>query len=114
MKTPSRRELDGLWTGHNAEWRDPAQIASQWTEAGDIDPKLLDFKVRGAWWDVLETRRMTLLVTREYEHLVMAFTVLQRKTAGHLYATSPSVGRGGRPKTQHGSHREYAQSEPDR
>jgi len=79
VKTPSRRELDGLWTGHNAEWRDPAQIASQWTEAGDIDPKLLDFKVRGAWWDVLETRRMTLLVTREYEHLVIAFTVLKGK-----------------------------------
>lgn len=79
MKTPSRRELDGLWKRHNAEWRDPAQIASQWAEAGDTDPKLLDFKVRGAWWETLETARVTLLVTREYEHLVMALAVLDGK-----------------------------------
>jgi uncharacterized protein (TIGR03032 family) len=33
---------------------------------------LLALRVRGAWWDVLEELQVTLFVTREYEHLVMA------------------------------------------
>ena len=68
MKPQSPRELDAMWARHNAEWRDPSQIASQWRDACDTDPKLLRFKVRGGWWDALETSRITLLVTREYEH----------------------------------------------
>ncbi len=68
-----------MWARHNAEWRDPAQIASQWRDACDTDPKLLRFRVRGGWWDALETSRITLLVTREYEHLVMALAVKDGK-----------------------------------
>src|SRR3989337_1000632 len=26
MKSPSREELDALWTRHHGEWRDPSQI----------------------------------------------------------------------------------------
>lgn len=72
MKVPSRKDLDSLWSRHQAEWRDPAQIASQWLEAADTDPHLLRQTVRGAWWETLATSGVTLLVTREYEHLVMA------------------------------------------
>jgi len=70
-----RRELDAVWAGHNAEWRDTAQVASHWEEARAIDPRLLRFKVRGAFWEVLERTRATLLVTREYEHLVVALSI---------------------------------------
>jgi uncharacterized protein (TIGR03032 family) len=68
-----------MWARHNAEWRDPAQIASQWRDAGDTDPKLLKFEVQGDWWEAVESSGITLVVTREYEHLVMALTVANSK-----------------------------------
>lgn len=68
-------DLNAMWARHNAEWRDPAQIASQWREATNLDPRLLRYTTRGNWWDILARLGITLLVTREYEHLVMAMTV---------------------------------------
>jgi uncharacterized protein (TIGR03032 family) len=58
----------------DAAWRDPAQVVGLWDQAGDVDPRLLKCKVSGDWWGVLDEARVTLLVTREYEHLVMAMT----------------------------------------
>jgi uncharacterized protein (TIGR03032 family) len=75
MKRVPTGELDALWARHHAEWRDQAQIISQWREAAQIDPKLLAYSVRGAWWQTLAQANVTLLVTREYEHLVMALSV---------------------------------------
>jgi len=63
------------WAAHDAEWRNPAQIASHWKEADETDPGLLRFSTRGGWWDVLAKCGVTLLVTREYEHLLMAVAV---------------------------------------
>lgn len=65
-------ERDALWARHHAEWRDTAQIASQWREADRIDPRLLLGRARGDWWETLARLGITLLVTREYEHLIMA------------------------------------------
>lgn len=72
MSAPSREELDTLWSRHHAEWRDTAQVASQWREASGTDPRLLQFGVQGAWWEIVAASGVTLLVTREYEHLVLA------------------------------------------
>jgi uncharacterized protein (TIGR03032 family) len=69
---PASSDLDALWLHHHAQWRDTAQIVSQWQEASKVDPRLLDYVVQGAWWEILEKAGITLLVTREYEHLVMA------------------------------------------
>jgi len=79
MNPPSTTELDSLWARHHAEWREPAQIATQWEQAAVTDPALLQLRVRGAWWDVLERAKITLLITREYEHLVIALTVRKGK-----------------------------------
>lgn len=68
----SSDELDALWARHSAEWRDTAQITSQWREASQTDGRLLQHVVRGRWWETLAEQNITLLVTREYEHLVMA------------------------------------------
>jgi uncharacterized protein (TIGR03032 family) len=68
----SAGELNQMWARHHAEWRAPAQIASQWKEAMDVDPRLLAYQTSGAWWEILAEARVTLVVTREYEHLVMA------------------------------------------
>ncbi len=64
-----------MWSRHHAEWREPAQITSQWQEAVETDPQLLHYTARGAWWETLAARAVTLLVTREYEHLVIAMRV---------------------------------------
>ncbi|MEM8805935.1 MAG: DUF4915 domain-containing protein [Cyanobacteria bacterium P01_G01_bin.38] len=77
MNFPSSEDLDALWAHHHAEWRSPAQIASQWQEAADTDPELLRYRVEGAWWEALAACDITLLVTREYEHLVMAMQVAE-------------------------------------
>ena len=48
------------------------QINSQWREAADIDPRLLEWRASRGWWDLIAELGVTLLITREYEHLVMA------------------------------------------
>jgi uncharacterized protein (TIGR03032 family) len=74
-KEPSAADLDLMWQRHHAEWREAAQVTSHWQEAADVDPNLLHARTRGPWWELLDERAITLLVTREYEHLVMGFTV---------------------------------------
>lgn len=69
---PGQTGLDASWERHNAEWREPAQIASLWREAAATDPRLLGCVAHGRWWETLAACDVTLLVTREYEHLVMA------------------------------------------
>ena len=66
------RNRDSLWAGHDAEYRNPRQVVSQWREAGSVDSSLLRARVSGKWWEILSRLGITLLVTREYEHLVMA------------------------------------------
>jgi uncharacterized protein (TIGR03032 family) len=68
-------DREASWAQHSREWRSPHQIATQWRTADEIDPALLEHRVRGPWWDLLDELGMTLIVTREYEHLVMAFSV---------------------------------------
>ncbi len=88
---PSREETDALWSRHDSEWRDPAQIAGQWQEAAEVDPQLLRCTVRGRWWETLAATGATLLATREYEHLVMAMCVTQGEPAtSYLRLPHPS------------------------
>lgn len=70
----SPNQLSRRWSAHDSEWRDPAQVVSGWSGAGRSEPDLLRFRVRGEWWDVLAEHKITLLVTREYEHLVVALS----------------------------------------
>jgi uncharacterized protein (TIGR03032 family) len=71
--TPAR-----LHAGLDRAWRAPAAAASHWPDAGTIDARLLRHRTRGAFWDVLAARGLTLLVTREYEHLVVALRAGRR------------------------------------
>jgi uncharacterized protein (TIGR03032 family) len=87
------------WAAHNAQWRDPAQVVSQWEDASQIDQSLVGHVVRGSFWDAIEGTGATLLVTREYEHLVLALTTDQgRPRVSYLRLPHPSgvaVDRGG-------------------
>ncbi len=69
-------EAQYMWARHSAEWRDGAQVCSQWREAAETDPRLLEYTVSGKWWSVFLELNITLLITREYEHLAMALSAV--------------------------------------
>ena len=86
---PSAKRLSNRWAAHDTEWRDPAQVTSQWSDAVQTDPSLLHFRGVGRWWDVLASRRITLLITREYEHLLVALSVDGRHRPMQTYMRMP-------------------------
>jgi uncharacterized protein (TIGR03032 family) len=49
-----------------------AAVASQWHGASAVDRALLHGRASGPWWELLAERRITLIVSREYEHLLIA------------------------------------------
>jgi uncharacterized protein (TIGR03032 family) len=61
-----------LHAAHDRAWRSPRAVAAHWAGADQVDPRLLVCDERGAFWATLAERGLTLLVTREYEHLVIA------------------------------------------
>ena len=63
-----------MWARHSAEWRDTAQVCSQWREASATDRRLLEGRASRGWWSTIADLDITLLVTREYEHLVLALS----------------------------------------
>jgi uncharacterized protein (TIGR03032 family) len=66
--------------------RDPAQITGLWSDAG-VAPELLEAHADRGWKDTLWRLGVTLLVTREYEHLVLA---LNGKETTYLHLPHPS------------------------
>ena len=85
------QEKEDIWSKQNAAWRDPAQITAQWMGADSISDEMLSYRVTGHWWDILDATGSTLLVTREYEHLVLAMTVFQdRPLISYLPLPHPS------------------------
>ena len=74
---------------HEVQWRDPAQVVSQWSEAGRAEAGLLRTVARGRWWQTLAEHDITLLVTREYEHLVLALSP-EHRTQTYLRIPHPS------------------------
>jgi uncharacterized protein (TIGR03032 family) len=75
MTLPSVTAPADRWESHARQWRRPEQIIAHWRDAAAVDPELLRRHAAGEFWGVLERSGVTLLVTREYEHLVMALTV---------------------------------------
>ncbi|MGH3628797.1 MAG: DUF4915 domain-containing protein, partial [Sciscionella sp.] len=90
MRQPSPEELDRMWHEHATRWRDPAQALSVW-DGSPPNAALLSTRATGRWWDVLDRLQITLLVTREYEHLLLAATVdAGRPSLSHLPLPHPS------------------------
>ncbi len=65
-------DRDALHQAQHHAWRDPALVASHWSGADEVDPRSFEHKLRGPWWDLLDEAKITLLITREHEHLVIA------------------------------------------
>jgi uncharacterized protein (TIGR03032 family) len=68
------REREAMWERQNEEFRDPAEIVAYWQGAQSIDSRLLEFETQGNWWETLNDLNITLLVTREYEHLLLGMS----------------------------------------
>lgn len=68
-------ELDALWDKYNQSLRRPDTIIAHWGGAEDLDRKSLKFRARGDWWGTLERLGVTLFLSREYEHFVLALNV---------------------------------------
>lgn len=73
MNRPRTRPGD-LWARQDAEWRDPSGAAHPWPST--TDSTLLKMRIRGGFWEALARKQVTLLVTREYEHLMLALAVV--------------------------------------
>jgi uncharacterized protein (TIGR03032 family) len=87
----SQPAVESLWAHHHAEHRDPHEIVCQWKQATDVDPLLLEHRVRGSWWDILDELGVTLIVTREYEHVVISMChVGGRRRMSHLSLPHPN------------------------
>jgi len=83
-------ELEARFDRQGREWRDPAQIVAQWAAAGEVDDRTLELKATGAWWSVLEATGATLIVSREYEHLLLAITAVARPRVTYMRIPHPS------------------------
>ena len=66
------RDADDLWAHHNAQWRDSAAVLGHWDGGGALDPAAARMRADAAFWATLARLGVTLIVTREYEHLVLA------------------------------------------
>lgn len=56
---------------HDKQWRDPAAVIGLWESVDPQDTGLLTHRTRGDWWPILARLNIRLLVSREYEHLVL-------------------------------------------
>lgn len=62
---------DQLHQHMNLKLRDPAEVIGG-LGINDFDSRLLDTNVKGHWWETLDELNVTLLISREYEHLLIA------------------------------------------
>jgi uncharacterized protein (TIGR03032 family) len=79
------------WRAEAALWRDPAEAVSLHRAEAAIDRRLLAGKTKGDFWDLLQSLKVTLLVSREHEHFVMGLTVRKgRPFATYMPLPHPS------------------------
>lgn len=77
-------------TRRDAAFRRPSEVVG-FAASRPPDPALFRACVRGPFWEILSEARVTLLVTREYEHLVLALgTSGGRPEASALELPHPS------------------------
>ncbi|RJQ30460.1 DUF4915 domain-containing protein [Candidatus Parcubacteria bacterium] len=66
-----RKRFEEAHRRANEELRNPVEVVSyEITE--DHWNDYFQYKTTGAWWEILQEKEVTLLVTREYEHLILA------------------------------------------
>ncbi len=77
-----------IWNKHSEQWRDPASVINQNESFPSIDHNLLQCEISGNLWNVLEKLNIRLLISREYEHLLIALGV-SKKSSEVSYMSLP-------------------------
>jgi uncharacterized protein (TIGR03032 family) len=75
MSSHVRARSEIRWAKDDAAWRDPEAVVAGRRQDDPIDRRLLEVNVSGDWWGVLEQLDACVVVSREYEHLLLALTV---------------------------------------
>ncbi|MFC1578175.1 DUF4915 domain-containing protein [Thermodesulfobacteriota bacterium] len=88
MNFHTDKDQDALWSEHDGKWRNPLHVIGLWDDDNIPDKELLQYVVSGSWREILAQCGIVLLVTREYEHLVMAISPAVRGT-GISYLRMP-------------------------
>lgn len=78
MSSDVRTRSNGRLSKDDAAWRDPEGVVAGRRHPDPIDRSLLESKVTGDWWGVLERLDVCVVVSREYEHLLLALAVAPR------------------------------------
>ena len=79
-----------LWKRQGTEWRDPVQVLNLWPGARKPGAPTLAWEAVGSFWDILDQLKVTLLVGREYEHLLMGFSYAGQPRATYHPIPHPS------------------------
>lgn len=64
--------INSGWKADHVAWRDPQQVVR--LDAAAIQAPALEMTVKGDFWGLLEEQAATILVSREYEHLLVALS----------------------------------------
>lgn len=75
MNADTETRTEAHWAEDDKAWRNPEDVVAGWQRSDPLDHRLLDATVSGDWWEVLERLDACVVVSREYEHLLMALTV---------------------------------------
>jgi uncharacterized protein (TIGR03032 family) len=65
---------ESLWAEQAQAWRDPTAVVGWREPPPTVDSSTLRARVRGSFWEALEALGLTLIVTREYENLLVAIS----------------------------------------
>jgi uncharacterized protein (TIGR03032 family) len=63
------------WAADDAAWRDPEEVIAGRRLSDPVERTLLESSVSGDWWGLLDRLEACLVVSREYEHLLLALAV---------------------------------------
>jgi len=66
---------EARWEEDDAAWRDPEEVVAGLTGAASHDRGQLESRASGDWWEVLDRLDACLVVSREYEHLLIAMAM---------------------------------------
>ncbi len=75
MNADTETRTEAHWAEDDKAWRNPEDVVAGWQRSDPLDHRLLDATVSGDWWAVLDRLDACVIVSREYEHLLLALTV---------------------------------------
>lgn len=79
------------WQKQSEALRNPAEVVGASYSTTHLQGQALKFKLNGDFANILKKHKLTLLVTREYEHLLVALTYRKGKVVqSHLPLAHPS------------------------